>query len=141
MKHLAGIALALCLALPAFAQQQPDPVAVVAQVLDLSSDQITAWSGILHARQAAIEPLAQQAQTQQQAIAQALAGANPDPLVVGQALVALHSLQTEIANANSQAAAEFEKLLTPDQLQRLSAIRGAAHACAIVPAFGATGLL
>ena len=138
MKKL--VALMMFCAAPLFAQQ-PDPVGVVAQILNLSSDQITAWSGILHTRQAAIEPIARQAQMQEQFIGQALSTANPDPVAVGQAIVTLHALQTQIAAANSQSAADFEKLLTPDQLQRLSAIRGGAQVCPIVPAFGATGLL
>ena len=61
MKRLAALLVATCCITPVFAQS-PDPVAVVAHVLDLSSDQITVWSDILHARQAALEPLAQQAQ-------------------------------------------------------------------------------
>ena len=141
MKVFAAFSIAIGLVAPAFAQQQPDPVAVVAHVLDLSSDQITAWSAILHARESAIQPLAQQAQAQQQVIAQALSGANPDPLAVGQAVVALHALQTQIAAVNSSSAGDFEKLLTSDQLQRLNGIRGAAQVCPILPAFAASGLL
>jgi len=133
-------ALMIFCAAPAFAQQ-PDPVAVVASILNLSPDQITAWSGILHARQTAIEPLARQAQMQEQAIGQALSGANPDPVAIGQAIVTLHALQMQIAQANAQSAADFERVLTPDQLQRLNAIRGGAQVCPIVPAFQATGLL
>ena len=138
MKKL--VALMIFCAAPVFAQQ-PDPVAVVAQILNLSTDQITAWSNILHARQTAIEPLARQAQIQERAIGQALGSANPDPLFVGQAIVTLHALQMQIAQANAESAAEFEKLLTTDQLQRLSAIRGGAQVCPVVPAFQATGLL
>jgi hypothetical protein len=141
MKASAAFLVAIVFAAPVFAQQPPDPVAVVAQVLQLSSDQITAWTTILHARQAAIEPLVQQAQTQQQAVAQALGSANPDPMTVGQAVVALHALQVQIADANSRSTGDFEKLLTSDQLQRLNGIRGAAQVCPIVPAFAATGLL
>jgi len=141
MKVFAAFLIAISLVAPAFAQQQPDPVAVVAHVLDLSSDQITAWSAILYARETAIQPLAQQAQAQHQAIAQALGGANPDPLAVGQAVVALHALQVQISAVNSQSAADFEKILTADQLQRLNGIRGAAQVCPILPAFAATGLL
>jgi Heavy-metal resistance len=140
MKTFAAFLVAIFIVAPLSAQQS-DPVAVVAHVLDLSSDQITAWSAILHARQAAIEPLYQQAEAQEQAIAQALGSANPDPLAIGQAVVALHALQVQIGQANAQGAAAFEKLLTADQLQRLSGIRGAAQACPIVPAFAATGLL
>src|SRR2546423_9736437 len=106
MKTFAAFLIAVCFVAPVFAQPAPDPVAVVAHVLDLSSDQITAWSDILHARQAAIEPLVQQAQSQQQAIAQAVGTANPDPLAVGQAVVALHALQLQIAAANAKSASD-----------------------------------
>lgn len=140
MKSLVAVfSMLLCVA-PAFAQQ-PDPVAVVAHVLELSPDQIMAWSEILHARHAAIEPLAQQAQAREQAIGQLVAGGNPDPLAVGRAIIELHGLQTRIAGVNAQSATQFEQLLTPEQLQRLEGIRAAAQACPIVPAFQATGLL
>ena len=141
MKRFVVLAIAICCATPAIAQQPPDPIAVVAQVLGLSSDQIAAWSDILHSRQAALEPLAQTAQAQQQAIGQAIAGANPDPLTIGKAVIAFYALQMQIAVVNAQSAAQFEKILTPDQLQRLNSIRGAAQTCPIIPAFQATGLL
>jgi len=135
------LALVLLMSIaPAFAQQ-PDPVAVVAHILELSPDQITAWSGILHARQAAIEPLVQQVQAHEQAIGQALAGANPDPLEVGRALIELRGLQAQVGNVNAQSATQFEQLLTEEQAQRLNDIRAAAQVCPIVPALQATGLL
>jgi hypothetical protein len=140
MKRIVAILFALLCAAPMFAQQ-PDPVAVVAHVLDLSNDQITAWGGILHAREAAMQPIAQQAQAKQQAIAQALGGNNPDPLAVGSAIIDLTRLQGQAAAVNAQSATEFEHLLTPDQQQRLEGIRGAAQVCPIVPALQATGLI
>lgn len=121
--------------------QQPDPVGIVAHVLDLSEDQITAWAEILHAREAAIQPLAQRAQAAQQQIGQALESSNPDAATVGRALIELKGLQIQIGAANAQAAKEFEQLLTPDQRDRLNAVRSAAQACPIIPAFEATGLL
>lgn len=123
------------------AAQQPDPVGVVAHVLELSEDQITAWVDILHAREAAIQPLAQQAQARQQQIGQALESGNPDPATVGSALIELRGLQVQINAANAQAATQFEQLLTPDQAERLNGIRSAAQVCPIVPALQATGLL
>jgi len=141
MKKLVMILIAaVCCVTPSFAQA-PEPPAVVAQILALSQDQLPQWIAILQARQTALQPIAQQAQSAQQSLDQALAAANPDALAAGEALVALHGLQMQIANVNSQSAAQFEKILTPDQLQRLNDIRAAAHACGIVPAFAATGLL
>lgn len=140
MKSLGAVLSTILCVAPAFAQQ-PDPIAVVAHVLELSPDQITAWSGILHARQAAIEPLAHQAQAQEQAIGQALAGANPDPLAVGRAIIELRGLQAQIGGINAQSATQFEQVLTEEQAQRLNDIRAAAQVCPIVPALQATGLL
>ena len=136
MRKIALILIAaLCVVTPSFAQA-PDPPAVVAQILGLSQDQLTQWIGILQTRNAALEPLAEKAHEAQQAVDQAV-----DPLAIGQAVLTLRALQMQIATINSQSAAQFEKLLTPDQLQRLNDIRGASHACPIVPAFYATGLL
>lgn len=141
MKRAFGIVLVtLVYTLPAVAQQ-PDPVAVVAHVLDLNEDQIRAWADILHARQAAIEPLAQRAQALQQQIGQSLESSAPDPVAIGRGFIELKGLQTQITTANAQGAAQFEQLLASDQLERLNGIRGGAQVCPIVPAFQATGLL
>ena len=140
MKRSVAILFALLCVAPIFAQQ-PDPVSVVAHVLELGDDQITAWRAILHARETALQPIAQQAQAKQQAIAQALGGNNPDPLAVGSAIIDLTRLQGQAAAVNAQSATEFEQLLTPDQQQRLEGIRGAAQVCPIVPALQATGLI
>jgi Heavy-metal resistance len=140
MKPIYGILLlAFVVAVPAIADP-PDPVAVVAHVLDLSKDQVVAWVDILHAREAAVQPIAQQLQARQQAIGSALQNPNPDPLAIGQAFIEIHALQEQVAAINSGSAAQFEQILTPDQAQRLNAIRGAAQVCPIVPALQATGL-
>jgi len=140
MKCAGVVLMTLFCAAPIFAQQQ-DPVSVIAHVLDLSTDQITAWSEILHAREAALQPIAQQAQAKQKAIADALGGANPDPLAVGSAIIELTRLQSQAAAINAQSATQFEQLLSADQQQRLDGIRGAAQVCPIVPALQATGLI
>jgi uncharacterized membrane protein len=142
MKRVLAMALTIVLmgVFPAAAEQQ-DPVGVVAHVLELSEDQITAWVEILHAREVAIQPLAQQAQGRQQQIGQALDSSSPDAAAIGRALIELRALQGQINAANAQSAAQFEQLLTSDQRERLSGIRSAAQVCPVVPAFQATGLI
>ena len=140
MKRFALIVCVLLFCSPIFAQQ-PDPVSVVAHVLELSSDQVTAWTTILHAREAALQPIAQQAQAKQEALGKALADPNPDPVAIGNAFIELHKLQEQIGVVNAQAATDFQHLLDEDQMQRLDGIRGAAQVCPIVPALQATGLL
>jgi uncharacterized membrane protein len=140
MKRFVFILCALLVATPIFAQQ-PDPVSVVAHVLELSDDQITAWSKILHAREVAMQPIVQQAQAKQQALTQALEDPNPDPVAIGNAFIELHKLQYQIGVVNAQSATDFQHLLDDDQMQRLDGIRGAAGVCPIVPALQATGLM
>jgi hypothetical protein len=140
MKRFALTVCVLLFALPIFAQQ-PDPVSVVAHVLELSGDQITAWGTILHTREAAMQPIAQQAQAKQEVIGHALADPNPDPVAIGNAFIELHKLQDQIGVINATAATDFQHLLSDDQAQRLDGIRGAAGVCPIVPALQATGLL
>ena len=140
MKRFALILCVLLFSSPIFAQQ-PDPVSVVAHVLELSDDQLKAWSVILHTREAALQPIAQQAQAKQEALGHALADPNPDPVAIGNAFIELRKLQDQIGVINAKAATDFQHLLNEDQMQRLDGIRGAAQVCPIVPALQATGLL
>ena len=140
MKRFAFILCALLCATPIFAQQ-PDPVSVISHVLELSNDQITAWADILKAREAAVQPIAQQAQAKQEALGRTLADPNPDPVAIGNAFIELRGLQNQIGAINADSATNFQHLLDEDQLQRLEGIRGAAGVCPIVPALQATGLM
>lgn len=140
MKRFALMVCVLLFASPIFAQQ-PDPVTLITHVLELSDDQVKEWTTILHAREAAMQPIAQQAQAKQEAIGKALAEANPDPVAIGNAFIELHKLQEQMGVVNAQSATEFQHLLNEDQMQRLDGIRGAAQVCPIVPALQATGLM
>lgn len=121
--------------------QPPQPVQVVAGVLQLSDTQLASWLDILKTRQQALDPLLEQRRTNEQAIGKALQSATPDALTIGQLVIQQKSIETQIGSVNSQSAGQFEQLLTADQKTRLQQIREAAHACPIVPAFAATGLL
>ena len=140
MKRFALMVCVLLCSSPIFAQQ-PDPVSVISHVLELSDDQVTSWSKILHDREAAMQPIAQQAQAKQEALGKALEDPNPDPVAIGNAFIELRKLQYQIGVVNAQAATDFQHLLNEDQMQRLDGIRGAAGVCPIVPALQATGLM
>lgn len=140
MKRFALMVCVLLVCAPIFAQQ-PDPVGVITHVLELSDDQVKAWSKILHDREAAMQPIAQQAQAKQEAIGKALADPNPDPVAIGNAFIEMRKLQEQMGVVNAQSATDFQQLLNEDQMQRLEAIRGAAGVCPIVPALQATGLM
>ncbi len=127
--------------LPAIADGPPPPVQVVATILGLSESQVTAWVEMLHAREVAVQPLQQQLQLRQQAIAKLLQSASPDPAALGGALLEARGIEQQIGAIVIQTNAQFEQSLTSDQRDRLQHIREAAQVCPVVPAFQATGLL
>jgi hypothetical protein len=143
MRKLALVTLILmACAIPVIAQEgPPQPVQVVASVLQLSDAQIASWVPILQAREQSLQPLQLKLQANQEAIGKALQPAAPDAQTIGQLFIDRRTLEMNAAAIASQASADFEKLLTSDQLERLQQIRGASHVCPIVPAFNATGLL
>ena len=78
------IMTAVALSFPiALAAQEPPPIAVVANVLALSEDQVHALGDFLQARGEAVRPAAEELQRHQQALAQQLQSANPDPATIG----------------------------------------------------------
>ena len=145
MRKLALIAITVTLfasAHRATAEEGPPyPVQVVATVLQLSDSQVASLVDMLRQREQTLQPLRQQLQKQQEAIAKTLQSPAPDPLALGQLVIQARMLEQQIATVSSQAAAQFEQMLDGDQQERLGFIRGAAQACPVMPAFAATGLL
>jgi uncharacterized membrane protein len=143
MRKLALTTLILmACAVPVIAQEgPPQPVQVVAAVLQLSDAQVASWVPILQAREQSLQPLQQKLQANQEAIGKALQSATPDAQTIGQLFIDRRVLEMSAAAIASQSSSDFEKLLTSDQLERLHQIRSASQVCPIVPAFNATGLL
>ncbi len=145
MRKLVLIATTLILIVsigPVMAQEgPPEPVRVIASVLQLSEEQIASWLPILQSRQERLQPLQQQLQANQEAIGKALQSPAPDAQTIGNLFIARRALETNVAAVSSDAAAQFEQLLSDDQRERLQQIRGASHVCPIAPAFAAAGLL
>ncbi len=119
----------------------PQPLQVVAAVLQLSEAQVASWVPILQAREQAMQPLQQQLRTNQEAIGKAMQSPTPDAQTIGQLFIERRGLEMNVAAIASQAAEQFEQLLTGDQREHLQQIRASSQVCPIVPAFNATGLL
>ena len=141
-KLLAAACLSFAVhSLAADAPPLPPPVMAVANVLQLSGDQIEAFVAMIGARDSAVAPLAAELQKRGQAIDQELQSPDADPATVGRLLLEARSLQKQIEEARRQAAAQFEEVLTPDQKDRLQHVREIAPLMDVIPAFRATGLL
>ncbi len=138
---LALMALAL---LPQDALAQGDgqrAVQVVARALDLDESQLEQWAAIRAAAHEAVEPLAAEVDSLQGQLEELLDGENPDSEAVGALVLAIRDLRQEIRAIGEDATAQFEALLSEEQMKRLRAIRGAARRERLLPAFRALHLL
>ena len=139
-KRVLMIAVAVTIPIT-LAAQEPPPIAVVAQVLSLSDDQIHALAEFLQARGEALRPAAEELQRHQQAIEQQLQSADPDAATVGRLAIEMRRLQEQIQHALEESNKALDDILNAEQRTRLEQIRGAAGACGVIPAFKAIGLL
>ena len=110
------------------------PLEVVAEFLQLRPGQASELGQLLEARQAAIVPLLQTAQslTQQLGI---LLNAGGNPVQVGVLVIHIHALQQQIGQAQQSFLAHFVATLDAAQAQRLQAVEVAAQLQPILPAF------
>ena len=145
MRKLALIiaAVTLIASAPAAVAEEayPQPVQVVAAVLQLSEQQVGSLIEMLRQREQAVQPLQQQLRMHQEALGKALQAAAPDPQTVGQLLIETRTIEQQIATIAAQAAGQFEQLLDEEQRDRLNQIRSTVGVCRVLPAFEATGLL
>jgi Spy/CpxP family protein refolding chaperone len=139
-KRLTMIVVALSLPI-ALAAQEPPPIAIVANVLSLSEEQIQALGEFLQARGEALRPAAEQLHAREQALSEQLQSADPDAQTVGRLAIEMKRLQEQIQRTLAESNKALDDILTPEQRDRLEQLRGAAGACGVIPAFKAVGLL
>jgi hypothetical protein len=113
---------------------ETSPLQVVAEFLQLRPGQVSALEQLLQARQAALVPLFQTAQTLVQQLA-VLLNSDGNPAQVGILVVQIHALQQQIAQTQHGFLTQFVAILEPEQLQKLQAVQIAAHLQPILPAF------
>jgi hypothetical protein len=113
---------------------QPTPLQVVAEFLQLQPGQVSALEQLLQARQSALVPLFQTAQTLAQQLA-VLLNSGGTPAQVGALVIQIHAVQQQIAKAQQVFLTQFVAILDAEQLQKLQAVQIAAQLQPILPAF------
>jgi len=119
----------------------PQPVIVVANVLQLTDAQVRDLVKMIQDRDAAIRPIAENVQANHSALAQLLGTTTPDPVRVGQLVIEIHNGETRVAEISQTSAATFANTLTSEQQQRMQSVIQAAQIAPAVPAFKALGLI
>jgi Spy/CpxP family protein refolding chaperone len=149
----AALAAALAIAAPAAAQGPPAPPPVedlclpgaaqhvIADVLDLTGEQIAAWDVLIAEREQAAAPLRDGIAAVQQQLDDLLAGPDPDPLAVGELTIERRDLGEQLAGVQLDYVVGFEGLLGEAQLAQYGFIRRAERAEPLFPAFRMLELL
>jgi uncharacterized membrane protein len=119
----------------------PEPVMVVANVLQLTDSQVQGLVKMIQDRDAAIRPLAETLQAEHAALATLIDSPDADPVKVGQALIDIHNGEKQVSQIAQTAAATFAATLTDEQRQRMQVIMQAAQVVPALPAFKAVGLI
>jgi hypothetical protein len=114
--------------------QDASPLQVVAEFLQLQPGQVSALEQLLQARQAALVPLFQTAQTLTQQLA-VLLNSGGNPAQVGVLVIQIHGLQQQMARVQQSFLTQFVAILDAEQLQKLQAVQIAARLQPILPAF------
>jgi hypothetical protein len=114
--------------------QETSPFQVVGEFLQLSPGQVSELEQLLQARQAAVVPLLQTAQSLIQQLGNLL-NSGGNPAQVGVLVIQIHALQQQIAQAQQLFLTQFMAILGAEQLQKLQAVQIAAQLQAILPAF------
>jgi hypothetical protein len=114
--------------------EETAPLQVVAEFLQLQPGQLGELQQLLQARQAALVPLFQTAQTLTQQLA-VLLNSGGNPVQVGVLVIQIHGLQQQIAQVQQAFLTQFVGILDAEQLQKLQAVQIAAQLQPILPAF------
>jgi len=114
--------------------EETSPLQVVAEFLQLRPGQVSELEQLLQARQAALAPLFQTAQSLIQQLANLL-NSGGNPAQVGVLVIQIHALQQQMAQAQQAFLTQFTAILDAEQLQKLQAVQIAAQLQPILPAF------
>lgn len=95
----------------------------LARFLNLTDAQMASAQPLAETLKSRIQPLAEGARKEHQALKQLLASANPDPGQVGQAAIADHQTREQIKAAMQEFDSAFSALLTPEQKTRYEAMK------------------
>ena len=110
---------------PMFLGRPLPPPERLAAVLGLTDEPKAAWATAREALQTTARPLLKQVWALHREIEGLLSHGSPDPSVVGQKVIALHELRTQLRDARETADNEFATLLTPEQRVKFEAFKAA----------------
>lgn len=99
--------------------------AALAEYLQPTPDQVTAWKQLRSDAAATMKPLAQNAQDLRKQLDVAMSATSPDPATIGKLSLALRSVREQMRSARDASEAKFVATLTPEQKAKFDAFKAA----------------
>jgi len=109
--------------------------------LDLTDEQVEEIQAIVQSTREAIHVIHEEMQPLQMELQELLESEAPDPTAVGNLVLEIHGLRSQIADLRTSQKEQIEALLTPEQLEKLDRLRHLGRAEALLPALRGLGLL
>jgi Spy/CpxP family protein refolding chaperone len=100
-------------------------VASLTRALSLTTEQQAAVTTLYNTLQTNLETIRDQQEAQREEIRTLLEGDNPDPLVIGQKVIAAHATREQAEALFDTFVTQVSALLTPTQLERFEALLAA----------------
>ncbi len=162
MKRLTIVVCALAVAVPALAQMSGPPpqdrgvvgvdalhpeddhpraMEAVSAFLGLDEGQVAQWNDLVATLRGTVEPLRAEQREVADELAALLEESAPEPAAVGALVLAGKELREQVGEAYRVYNEAFATVLTPEQADRLGAVRRADRLQPVLPAFRLTGLL
>ena len=136
------LAVAVCLIVPAGAQEPPPPAPlVVAQFLGFTDSQGEQFRKLLQDLQATVASLGEQMGPRRQRLEELLNSEAPDPLAVGAALLEIRAFEQQARRAMDSYHERFLGLLSAEQKEKVQAVVQAARLFPAVRAFAEVQLI
>jgi len=104
---------------------RPDPGAVLAQYLGLTSDQQAAWKSAHDDFRTAVQPLHDQAQAAHKKVHDLISSGSTDATTIGNAILAAKTIDDQIKALHDQLETKLESTLTADQKAKYAAFEAA----------------
>ena len=122
-------------------EQGPRAIQVVARYLELTPEQVEAWVGLMESLRNELTVLSEEVALLEEQLHGAIQEPEPDPVLVGELVIQIHSLRDGMRRHTEVYQEAFEDLLTDDQLIKFAGILEAMELQRFIPAFRVTHLI
>ncbi len=116
-----------------------NPLETITKFLDLSQAQVEQLKDLIEKRKADTAPLRENLRQERVNLREMMKAAGPNPTLVGEIYIRIHSLRQQLADAKKAFVESFENILTDEQKAKLKAVHRLRRIAPFLRAFRGLG--